>query len=173
MNSARTQYRTVSLIGMPGVGKSTVGVILAKLIGLDFSDTDLAIQAREQATLQEILERDGHLRLREIEEQVLLEVPLEGRVLATGGSVIYSPAIMQRLKAAGPVVYLRADVTTLKKRVAANPERGIASGAGQSFEDIYAERTPLYDRYATHTVTGVGGSADAVAGLVVQALHAM
>lgn len=173
MDSARTQYSSVSLIGMPGVGKSTVGVILAKMIGLEFSDTDLAIQAREQRTLQEILDADGHLELRRIEEEVLLSVPLDGRVVATGGSVIYSEATMRRLRDAGPVVYLQADVATLRKRVAANPERGIASGAGQSFEDIFAERTPLYARYATYTVNAVGGSADAIAAMVVQALHAL
>jgi shikimate kinase len=172
MNSLRTQYNTISLIGMPGVGKSTVGVILAKLTGLDFSDTDLAIQSREQRTLQEILESDGHLRLRDIEEEVLLSVPLEGRVLATGGSVVYSPHIMARLGAAGPIVFLRADIATVKKRVAANPDRGIASDGKQTFDDIFAEREPLYERYATHTVEASGGSADAVAALIVQALHA-
>ena len=169
---SQTHYDTISLIGMPGVGKSTVGVVLAKLVGLEFTDTDLSIQAREHRTLQEIVDSDGHLRLRAIEEEVLLDVPLEGRVLATGGSVVYSPAIMQRLLGAGPVVYLRADVETLVSRVAANPQRGIASDKGQTFEDIFAERAPLYARYATHTIDAVSGSADAVAALIVQALHA-
>ncbi|GAB5413911.1 MAG: shikimate kinase [Congregibacter sp.] len=172
MNSAHTQHHTISLIGMPGVGKSTVGVILAKLIGLEFADTDLAIQAREQRTLQEILEADGHLALRRIEEEVLLEVPIENRVLATGGSVVYSEKIMRRLCAAGPVVFLKADIATLQTRVANNPQRGIASDAGQSFEDIFAERVPLYRRYATHTVIATGGNADAIAAMVVQCLHA-
>ncbi|MEL7046097.1 MAG: shikimate kinase, partial [Pseudomonadota bacterium] len=95
----------------------------------------------------------------------------DGCVAATGGSVVYSPKIMERLSAAGPVVYLQANVRTLEERVAANPERGIASGPEQSFEDIYNERTPLYERYATHTVNAVSGNADAVATLIVQALH--
>ncbi|WOJ92677.1 shikimate kinase [Congregibacter variabilis] len=171
MSNIRTQFRTISLIGMPGVGKSTVGVILAKLIGLEFTDTDLSIQAREGRTLQDIVDSDGYLRLRSIEESVLLGEHIQGRVLATGGSVIYSEAIMDRLRAAGPVVYLRADVTTLKQRVSANPERGIASGADQSFEDIYNERTPLYDKFASHTVDAVAGSADAIAALIVQELY--
>ena len=102
---------------------------------------------------------------------MLLAVPLDQRVIATGGSVIYSGRIMQRLRGAGPTVYLRADVGTLLQRVAANPLRGIASDAGQTFEDIYAERTPLYERYASHVVDAVGGSADAVAALIVQELH--
>lgn len=171
MDSSHSHTDTVSLIGMPGVGKSTVGVILAKLLGLEFTDTDLSIQTREERTLQEIVDTDGYLPLRRIEEEVLLAVPLQRRVIATGGSVIYSEASMRRLLSAGPVIYLRADVETLKRRVSANPMRGIASDGAQGFDDIYAERTPLYARYATHTVDAVGGSADAVAALVVQALH--
>ena len=172
MYALLTPFDTVSLVGMPGVGKSTVGVILAKLLGMEFTDTDIAIQARERRTLQDILVGDGHLRLREIEESVLLDIPLKGRVLATGGSVIYSAAAMARLTRAGPIVYLRADVATLKERVAANPERGIASDPGQTFEDIFTERTPLYERYASHTVDATGGTADAVAAMLVQFLHA-
>lgn len=172
MNSSMTSFKTVSLIGMPGVGKSTVGVLLAKRLGLAFTDADISIQTREGRTLQEILDSDGYLRLREIEEAVLLEMALEDRVIATGGSVVYSPRIMERLAAAGPVVYLRADLPTLEGRVAANPARGIASDAGQSFEDIYAERVPLYERYAMYTIDAASGSTDAVATLIVQELHA-
>lgn len=157
---------------MPGVGKSTVGVILAKLLGLAFTDADISIQTREKRTLQDILESEGYQRLREIEESVLLEMPLADRVIATGGSVVYSSRIIQRLADAGPVVYLRADVGTLLERVAANPERGIASDASQSFEDIYAERVPLYEQYASCTIDATSGSTDAVAALIVQALHA-
>ncbi|MFT4767892.1 MAG: shikimate kinase [Glaciecola sp.] len=171
MSNIRTQFQTISLIGMPGVGKSTVGVILAKLIGLGFTDTDLSIQAREGRTLQDIVDGDGHLHLRSIEEAVLLSEHVQGQVLATGGSVIYSEAIMKRLRAAGPVVYMRADVATLVQRVAANPARGIASGADQTFEDVYNERTPLYERFASHTVNAVGGSADAIAAVIVQELY--
>ena len=165
-------HNTISLIGMPGVGKSTMGVVLAKLMGLDFLDTDLSIQSREGRTLQDILEEHGHLQLRQIEEEVLLEVPLDERVVATGGSVVYSETAMRRLLAAGPVVYLRADLGTLEQRVAANPLRGIASDADQTFADIFAERTPLYERYATLTVDAVAGSADAVAARVLAAVSA-
>ena len=172
MDAPLTPFDTVSLVGMPGVGKSTVGVILAKLLGMEFTDTDISIQARERRSLQDILVSDGYRRLREIEESVLLHIPLQGRVLATGGSVIYSAATMARLTQAGPVVYLRADVATLRERVAANPERGIASSAEQTFEDIFTERTPLYERYASHTVDATGGHAGAVAAMLVQFLHA-
>ncbi|GAB3282647.1 shikimate kinase [Parahaliea aestuarii] len=163
---------TISLIGMPGAGKSTVGVILAKLTGLAFSDTDLAIQLREDATLQEIVDGRGHLALRQIEEEVLLEVDLERAVISTGGSVVYSEAIMQRLREAGPVVYIRVDLPVLEERVAAAPLRGIASGAAQSFADIFSERTPLYEHYADITVDGCAGSADTVAALILAAVSA-
>ncbi|KGE04858.1 shikimate kinase [Pseudohaliea rubra] len=163
-------HRTISLIGMPGAGKSTVGVILAKRTGLAFTDTDLAIQVREGEILQDIVDRVGNPRFREIEETVLLEVPLDDAVVSTGGSVIYSDAVMQRLRTAGPVVFLEADLATLEERVAANPLRGIARGEGQSYADVYAERCPLYQRYADITVDATAGSADAVADAIFRAL---
>lgn len=164
------RYDTISLIGMPGVGKSTVGVILAKLIGLDFCDADVAIQVREHCTLQEIMDLRGYSEFCRIEEEVLLALPLAGRVVATGGSVVYSDAIMARLADAGPLVYLEADVGTLLKRVAANPDRGIANSGGKTFEDIYDERIPLYRRYADHTVDAVTGDADRVAAAIAASL---
>ncbi|PLW83708.1 shikimate kinase [Kineobactrum sediminis] len=142
------RYNTISLIGMPGAGKSTVGVLLAKLAGLAFNDTDLAIQVAAGATLQEIIDSRGHLALRAIEQDILLSVPLENSVIATGGSVVYSDAVMQRLRGAGPVIYLKVDLDTLSRRVAAAPPRGIASGAGMGYADVFHERTPLYERFA-------------------------
>lgn len=139
--------KTISLIGMPGVGKSTVGVVLAKKAGLDFVDTDLCIQIRHGVTLQQILEREGYLKLRALEEEVLTSLPLEGYVVSTGGSVVYSEHSMQRLCAAGSVVYLRAKIPLLERRVSAGGPRGIASEPGQSFASLYAGRTPLYESY--------------------------
>jgi len=159
---------TISLIGMPGAGKSTTGVLLAKLCGLRFVDTDLDIQVHAGATLQQILERDGHLQLRAIEQEVLLHVDLAGAVIATGGSVPYSDAAMQRLKTAGPVIYLEADLATLERRVAAAPLRGIACDSDQSFADIFAERTPLYRHYADLCVDAAGNSPETVAATIVQ-----
>jgi len=161
---------TISLIGMPGAGKSTVGVVLAKLCGLRFIDSDIDIQLREGATLQEILEAHGYRYLRSVEEEVLLALPLAQTVIATGGSVVYSPRIMARLRAAGPVVYLRADLETLERRVAAAPLRGIASAAGQSFADIHAERCPLYAQYADLTIDVATASADAIAAQILRQL---
>ena len=165
-----SQWNTVSLVGMPGAGKSTVGVILAKLAGLRFVDTDLDIQMREDATLHEILEAHGYLRLRQIEEEVLLNLPLDHALVSTGGSVVYSETVMARLKAAGPVVYIEVDLPTLEKRVAATPHRGIASDADQSFADVYAERTPLYERYADIRIVARDMSADEVAARILEKL---
>ena len=162
---------TVSLIGMPGAGKSTVGVLLAKMVGLAFRDTDLDIQLHAQATLQEILDREGHLSLRAIEEQILLEIPLTNSVVSTGGSVVYSEAAMARLSAAGPVVYLKSDFETLVKRVSATPDRGIASSAQHSFADVFAERIPLYEQYANITIDTAGSTAEEVAMAVLENLQ--
>ena len=163
MKSTTNIPHTISLIGMPGAGKSTVGVILAKLLGRQFRDTDLDIQQREHATLQEILDRRGYQALRTIEEEVLLEIELNNAIISTGGSAVYSAASMERLQAAGPVVYLNADLQILAPRVAATPNRGMASNKEQSFAEVYAERTPLYAQHATHTVDATAGSADDVA----------
>ncbi len=161
---------TISLIGMPGAGKSTVGVILAKLTGLRFVDTDIDIQLRERATLQEIVERDGYLRLRAIEEEVLLTIDLADAIISTGGSVIYSERAIERLRAAGPLVYLEVGLATLERRIAATPPRGIASDPGQAFADVFAERTPRYRRHADLTVDAAAGTADEVAAAILRAL---
>ncbi len=162
---------TISLIGMPGAGKSTVGVLLAKLTGLRFCDTDLEIQIREKATLQQILEQRGYRYLRSVEEQVILEVDLQHAVVSTGGSAVYSHTCMQRLHDAGPVVYLEADLNTLQQRVAAAPLRGIASDASQGFDEVYAERTPLYQRHAGVVVDATVGSADDIAATILSRLR--
>jgi shikimate kinase len=164
-------FNTISLVGMPGAGKSTVGVLLAKMTGLRFIDTDLDIQVREEATLQEILEQQDYRYLRQVEEEVLLEIPLDHALVSTGGSVVYSEASMERLKAHGPVVYLQADLGTLEARVAAAPLRGIASDGAQSYADVYAERTPLYAKHADYTVDACGGTPEQVALAVLELLR--
>lgn len=161
---------TISLIGMPGAGKSTIGVVLAKLSGLRFVDTDLDIQVAMGATLQQILDSKGYRYLRCVEQQVLLDIELSEAIIATGGSVVYSEAVMQKLAAAGPIVYLAADLESLQRRVAAAPLRGIASAAGTQFADIFAERTPLYKHYADLSVDATAGSPETVAATVLQAL---
>ena len=172
MDRTSNSFNTISLIGMPGAGKSTIGVLLAKLTGLRFCDTDLDIQVREQATLQAILEQRGYRYLRAIEEKVILRVDLDDAVIATGGSAVYSEACMERLHRAGPVVYLEADLNTLQQRVATAPLRGIASETSRSFADVYAERTPLYRKHAELTVDATAGSAEEIAERIVSRLRA-
>ncbi len=163
--------KALSLIGMPGVGKSTVGVLLAKRIGYGFVDTDVLIQQRAEATLQTILSRDGYQALRELEASVLLMLSLDHNVIATGGSAVYSADAMQHLLAAGPVVYLRAEIDVLLARVSDLCERGVASPPGHSLGDVYAERTPLYARYATHTVDAGDATPEQIADLIIAQLR--
>lgn len=162
---------TISLIGMPGAGKSTIGVVLAKLSGRRFVDTDLNIQVQAGATLQQLLDSKGYQYLRSLEEEVLLGIELGGAIIATGGSVVYSEVVMRKLTTAGPVVYLQVDLPTLQQRVAAAPLRGIACAAGQDFAGIFAERTPLYKRYADLVVDASAGTPETVARAILQALE--
>ena len=142
-----TAELTISLIGMPGSGKSTVGAALAKHLGLELVDADGLIEAQEQQSLQQIMDGRGNAAFRAIEEQVLTEMPLYPSVISTGGSVVYSEKIMARLAAASAVVYLRAAFDTIEYRVSLAPQRGIASDGDQTLRDLYAERVPLYERY--------------------------
>jgi len=136
------------LIGMPGVGKSTLGVLLAKELGLEFVDTDILIQTREGRTLQEIIEASDYLALRRIEEQVLLSLRPEHKVIATGGSVVYSDAGMQHLKRSALVVFLDLPLRQIRLRLPDFESRGIARAPGQSLKQVFDERRELYLRYS-------------------------
>lgn len=173
MSYAQPTTKSISLIGMPGAGKSTVGVILAKLSGRRFVDTDLDIQVREGATLQDILEREGYHYLRSCEQTVLLDIPLDSAIISTGGSVVYSEPIMNRLRLAGPVVYLDVDLPVLEQRVAAAPLRGIASASAQSYRDVFSERTPLYRHNADLTIPASEGRPEDIARDIIERLAAM
>jgi shikimate kinase len=163
---------TVSLIGMPGSGKSTVGVLLAKELGLGFIDTDLEIQVRHQATLQHILDSAGYLKLRTYEESVLLDIPLSGRLISTGGSAVYSDKAMQRLATAGPIVFLDVGLKELQRRVDNESSRGIARAPGQDFAGLFGERTPLYRAHANLIIEAEHASAQACArDIARQLLH--
>ena len=168
MNNSRPSR--ISLIGMPGSGKSTVGVLLAKRIGLAFVDTDILIQEQEQATLAEIIARSSPFVLREIEEQVLLDMPITDSVISTGGSVVYSPAIMARLSAASTVVYLRAQLETVEYRISLAPDRGIASPGNHTLEDVYNERVPLYEQYSDLVVDVDHDTPEAITGQIISQL---
>ena len=162
----------ISLIGMPGSGKSTVGVLLAKRIGLAFVDTDILIQEQEKATLAEIIARSSPFVLREIEEQVLLDMPITDSVISTGGSVVYSPAIMARLSAASTVVYLRAQLETVEYRISLAPDRGIASPGNHTLEDVYNERVPLYEQYSDIVVDVDHDTPESITGQIISQLDA-
>jgi shikimate kinase len=142
----------IVLIGMPGSGKSTAGIILAKMTARNFVDTDILIQLREGRSLQDIVDTDGPLALRKVEEEAILSVNCRNHVIATGGSAAYSPAAMSHLKNDGAVVFLNATIDTLKSRIRDYATRGLARRPDQSFADLFDERLALYQQYADITI---------------------
>jgi shikimate kinase len=140
------------LIGMPGVGKSTVGVLLAKAGGRDFVDTDLWIQTREGASLPELLARRGRAGFLALEERHVLGLAPERSVVATGGSVVYGERAMQHLRTLGPIVHLALPLEALEARVGSLDARGVVIDPEQGLAALYAERMPLYRRWADWTV---------------------
>jgi shikimate kinase len=161
----------ISLIGMPGAGKSTVGVLLAKETGRDFLDTDVLIQARQGRTLQQIIAADGLQRFLLLEEQAVLSIAPAGMVVATGGSVVYSAESMRHLKSCGPVVYLRAGLELLERRVTNMATRGVVMAPGDSFADLYGYRCPLYERWADAVVDCEGRSQDEIAARIAASVR--
>ena len=150
----------VILIGMPGAGKSTVGVLLAKRLGYRFVDTDLLIQEKENKRLFEILRDDGNEYFAAAENNIVASLKAEKSVIATGGSVVFGSSAMENLKSLGKVVYLRVPLAELEKRVNNFETRGILMKSGQTLADIFNERTPLYEKYADVTVDCDGELAD-------------
>ena len=144
--------RNIVLIGMPGAGKSTVGVLLAKALSRDFLDTDVAIQAKEGRALPEIIEQEGLKTFCQIEERHLRALKCRSAVIATGGSVVYYPAAMARLRSSGVVIHLDLSLAPLKKRLTNLPTRGVVMAPGQSLDQLYDERVPLYRKYAHLTI---------------------
>ncbi len=141
------------LIGMPGAGKSTIGVLLAKTLGFEFVDTDLVIQRRTGRLLQEIIDTDGIEEfLREEELAVLSVCKAERAVIATGGSAVYGEESMQKLKEKGRVYYLSLSLEEVEKRLVNIKTRGIAMRRDERIEDVFKNRRALYERYADFTV---------------------
>jgi shikimate kinase len=162
--------RNLVLIGMAGVGKSTVGVLLAKALSRPFVDTDLIIQAAEGRRLQDILDADGLDAFRRTEERHVLALDVRDAVIATGGSVVYSDAAMAHLKRYGVAIYLQLDPATLEARVRQADPRGLAIAPGQTFQELYRERKPLYERHADITIDCAGLTHDEVVARIVRAL---
>lgn len=142
----------IILIGMPGAGKSTVGVVLAKKMGYSFVDSDLVIQERTHKLLHELIKEKGQLGFLEVENQINASLELENTILATGGSAIYGKEAMAHLKEIGTVVYLRLSYRTIARRLGNLHERGVALKNGQTLEDLYQERIPYYEKYADVTI---------------------
>lgn len=144
--------QNITLIGMPGSGKSTVGVLLAKALGYGFLDTDLVLQQQEHALLQEILDERGVEPFLDAEEKAICSVNCEHHVIAPGGSVVCREKAIEHLKAMGPVIYLRVPLEELKSRIHNLDTRGIALKPGQTLEDIMELRAPLYEKYADYII---------------------
>lgn len=142
----------IILIGMPGAGKSTIGVVLAKTLGMDFLDSDLVICRKSGKTLQDILDQDGLDAFLRLEEDIVCDLQPAYTVLATGGSVPMRKKAMAHLKAQGTVIYLEVGLEELRTRLSNIKTRGIAFGPGESLDTLYAKRTPVYEAWADLTI---------------------
>ena len=148
--------KNIVLIGMPGVGKSTIGVIAAKQLGYQFVDADLLIQEQEKRLLHEIIAQEGVEGFLAIENRVNASIETEHAVISTGGSVVYGREAMEHLKAIGTVVYLKLSYRSLNQRLRDLKGRGVVLRDGQTLQDLYNERTPLYEKYADIVVDEEG-----------------
>ena len=142
----------IALIGMPGAGKSTVGQLLAEQLGMRFCDTDQLIEHTQQTSLQHILDNQGFERLRAIEEQTILDHQFENTIIATGGSAIYGAKGIDYLQSCAVLFYLDASIETLTERINNWSARGIACPESQTFDDLFAERVPLYRQYTDYLI---------------------
>jgi shikimate kinase len=156
---------------MPGAGKSTIGVILAKMMTKDFIDTDVLIQLSESRLLQDIVDNEGHMALRKIEENVILQMNCRNHVIATGGSAVYSKAAMEHLGSMGDIVFLDVDLPALEARVRNFDTRGLAKRADQTFADLFHERRPLYKKYARITVECSGHTQEEICDMIIGKLQ--
>jgi shikimate kinase len=160
--------KNVVLIGMPGVGKSTVGVLLAKRLNYSFLDTDIYIQTQERKSLQELIQIHGAAGFCDIEERYILSVDATSQVIAPGGSVVYRHAAMEHLQTNGIVMHLDLELPRLIKRLDDVNARGVVIASDQKLEDLYAERQPLYSRFADFTVVTDGLTPDQVVGEIIE-----
>lgn len=158
------------LIGMPGSGKSTVGVLLAKQAALSFVDTDLLIQASQGRSLQSIVDHEGYEVLRRIEEQELISLNVHHHVIATGGSAVYSDRAMAHLRSAGTVIFLDVTLATVEARIGDFSLRGVSKRPDQTIAELFQERYALYTQYADITIKSDGKNQDEVCDAIAQSL---
>lgn len=140
--------KNIVLVGMPAVGKSTIGVLLAKSLLLSFTDTDLLIQEKHKKSLCDIIKDNGAKAFLDIEENIILEAEFKNSVIATGGSAVFGEKAMKKLKENGVVIYLSLPMDEIKKRIGDIKSRGVVLTNGTTVDDIFAERKPLYEKYA-------------------------
>ena len=165
------QKTNIVLIGMPGVGKSTIGVILAKVLGYSFLDADLLIQEQEGKLLREIIEEKGTDGFIEVENRVNASIRADRAIIATGGSVVYGKEAMEHLKEIGRVVYLKVSYAILEKRLADIKGRGVVLKEGQTLETLFDERSKLYEQYADIEVSEEGLDVEQTVEKLVEALE--
>lgn len=162
---------SIILIGMPACGKSTLGVVAAKHLGYDFTDTDILIQKKHNATLPQLIGRFGVGGFLDIEGEVISGIsPTHPSVIATGGSAVHRAYAMEHLCSLGTVIYLRAEPDILKERISSPEARGIAMEKGMTFEELYALRAPLYEKYADITVDEQNDSQPALVSRILSLL---
>ena len=158
-------------IGMPAVGKSTVGIVVAKRLGMNFIDSDLLIQEQEGKLLREIIAEVGDDGFLKIENQVNRDIQCENAVISPGGSVIYCDEAMEHLKSIGKVIYLKLSLESLSKRLGNLKGRGVLLKDGQSLKDLYEERVPLYEKYADITIDEEGKDLDESLRAILEIIH--
>jgi len=166
------ESRNIILIGMPGAGKSSVGVVLAKALGLNFLDPDLLIQDQEGDLLQNILNTRGLESFLDLEGDVLASIQCRRTVIAPGGSCVCREYAMEHLRSLGPVIYLHLSLEEIQKRIFNFDSRGIALRPGETLADVYHYRVPLYEKYAHITVRADGQTLSETVQAVQSALAA-
>lgn len=165
--------KNLIFIGMPAVGKSTIGVVLAKRLGMRFIDTDLLIQEQEGKLLREIIAETGEDGFLKIENQVNRDVNVDNAVISPGGSVVYCEEAMRHFKEIGTVVYLQVSFSTIEKRIRNLRQRGVVLREGQSFRQLYEERVRLFEKYADIIIREDGQCIDQTIESVLEAMEAL
>lgn len=166
----KTQMKNIIFIGMPAVGKSTVGVVIAKRMGYEFIDTDLLIQKQEKRLLCEIIAEQGIDGFLKIENQVNRDLDAERAVISPGGSVVYCEEAMRHYQEIGTIIYLQTSYQTIAERIDDPRKRGVTLREGQSLKDLYEERTSLFEKYADITVSEEGLDLEGTIGKVQEIL---
>lgn len=158
---------SIILIGMPSCGKSTLGVLLAKKLGMEFIDSDLLIQKKHQKLLHELIKEHGNDGFLEIESEVNCSITEQNAVIATGGSAVYSERAMRHFASIGKIVYIHISYEEMEARLGDFAHRGVVMPEGYTLRDLYNERAALYEKYAHVTVSGEGGMTKAIEGIAI------